>query len=96
MPEPEITENGNWRRRPAHNRSGMTTGGKDVLAEFAPGEAGGPVAEEGDYAGGVQAWVDFQHRTTLRDALLEMLDGSTKEMRPETAWLRRRVRGLVP
>jgi hypothetical protein len=25
MPEPEITENGNWRRRPAHNRSGMTT-----------------------------------------------------------------------
>jgi hypothetical protein len=54
------------------------------------------VAEEGDYAGGVQAWVDFQHRTTRRDALREMLDGPTKEMRPETAWLRRRVRGLVP
>jgi hypothetical protein len=42
---------------------------------------------------GVQAWVDFQHPTTRRDALLEMIDGLTKEMRPETAWLRRRVRG---
>jgi hypothetical protein len=34
---------------------------------------------------GVQAWVDFQHRTTRRDALREMLEGPTKEMRPETA-----------
>jgi hypothetical protein len=31
-----------------------------------------------------------------RDALLEMIDGLTKEMRPETAWLRRRVRGPMP
>ena len=45
---------------------------------------------------GVQAWVDFQHPTTRRDALLEMIDGLTKEMRPETAWLRRRVRGPMP
>jgi hypothetical protein len=45
---------------------------------------------------GVQAWVDFQHPTTRRDAPLEMIDGLTKEMRPETAWLRRRVRGPMP
>jgi hypothetical protein len=45
---------------------------------------------------GVQAWVYFQHPTTRRDALLEMIDGLTKEMRPETAWLRRRVRGPMP
>jgi len=44
---------------------------------------------------GVQAWVDFQRPATRRDALLEMLDGPTKDMRPETAWLRRRVRGLM-
>jgi len=45
---------------------------------------------------GVQAWVDFQRPATWRDVLVEMLDGPTKEMRPETAWLRRRVRGPVP
>jgi hypothetical protein len=45
---------------------------------------------------GVQVWVDFQHPTTRRDAPLEMIDGLTKEMRPETAWLRRRVRGPMP
>ena len=44
----------------------------------------------------VQAWVDFQQPTTRRDALLEMIDGLTKEMRPETAWLRRRMRGPMP
>ena len=54
------------------------------------------MSEEGDYAREVQAWVDFQYRTTRRDALLEMLDGPTKDMRPETALLRRRVRGLAP
>lgn len=45
---------------------------------------------------GVQAWVDFQRPAARRDVLVEMLDGPTKEMRPETAWLRRRVQGLVP
>jgi hypothetical protein len=45
---------------------------------------------------GVQAWVDFQHPTTRHDALVEMLDGLTSEMRPETAWRRRRSRGLEP
>ena len=34
MPEPEITENGNWRRRPAHNRSGMTTEPPQLLDRF--------------------------------------------------------------
>jgi len=45
---------------------------------------------------GVQAWVDFQHPTTRHDALVEMLNGLTSEMRPETAWLRRSLRGLEP
>ena len=44
----------------------------------------------------VQAWVDFQHPATRRDALVEMIEGLTAEMRPETAWLRRRVRGPMP
>jgi len=34
MPEPEITENGNWRRRPTHNRSGMTTAPPQPLERF--------------------------------------------------------------
>jgi hypothetical protein len=34
MPEPEITENGNWRRRPAHNRLGMTTEPPQLLDRF--------------------------------------------------------------
>jgi hypothetical protein len=45
---------------------------------------------------GGQAWVDFQHPTTRHNALVEMLDGLTREMRPETPWLRRRLWGLVP
>jgi hypothetical protein len=45
---------------------------------------------------GVQAWVDFQHPTTRHDTLVEKLDELTREMWPETAWLRRRLRGLVP
>ena len=44
----------------------------------------------------VQAWVDFQHPATRRDALVEMIEGLTAEMRSETAWLRRRVRGPMP
>jgi hypothetical protein len=45
---------------------------------------------------GVQAWVDFQHPATRRDTLVEMIEDLTAEMRPETAWLRRRVKGLMP
>ena len=45
---------------------------------------------------GVYARVDFQHPATLRDVLVEMIEGLTAEMRPETAWLRRRVRGPMP
>ena len=45
---------------------------------------------------GMQVWVDFQHPATRRDALVEMSEGLTVEMRPETAWLRRRVRGPMP
>jgi hypothetical protein len=45
---------------------------------------------------GVQAWVDFQHPATRRDALVEIIEGLTAEMRPETAWLRRRARWLMP
>jgi hypothetical protein len=45
---------------------------------------------------GVQAWVNFQHPTTRKDAILEMLDGVTALMRPETAWLRRRLPGPMP
>ena len=45
---------------------------------------------------GVQAQVDFQHPTTRHDALVEMLNGLTSEMQPETAWLRRSLRGLEP
>ena len=45
---------------------------------------------------GVQAWVDFQRPATRRDVLVEMINGLTAEMRPATAWLRRRLRGLMP
>jgi hypothetical protein len=45
---------------------------------------------------GVQAWVDFQHPATQRNALVEMIEGLTVEMRPETVWLRRRVRWPTP
>ena len=44
----------------------------------------------------MEVWVDCQHPTTRHDALVEMLDGLTREMRPEMAWLRRSLRGLVP
>jgi hypothetical protein len=33
----------------------------------------------------VQAWVDFQHPATRRDALVEMIEGLTAEMRPKMA-----------
>ena len=42
---------------------------------------------------GVQAWVDFQHPTTHNEVILEMIDGLTKLLRPETAWRRRKLRG---
>ena len=45
---------------------------------------------------GVQAWVDFQRPATQRDVLVEMINGLTAEMRPATAWLRWRLRGLMP
>jgi hypothetical protein len=45
---------------------------------------------------GVQAWVDFQHPATRRDALVEIIEGLAAEMRPETVWLRRRLRGPMP
>jgi hypothetical protein len=45
---------------------------------------------------GVQAWVDFQHPATRHDVLVEMIEGLTAEMRPETAWLRRQVSGPMP
>ncbi len=42
---------------------------------------------------GAQGFVDFQHPTTRNEVILEMIDGLTKLLRPETAWLRRRLRG---
>ena len=45
---------------------------------------------------GVQAWVDFQHPATRKDAILEMLDGVTALMRRELAWLRQRLPGPMP
>lgn len=33
---------------------------------------------------GVQAWMDFQHLATWRDALVEMIEELTAEMRSET------------
>ena len=45
---------------------------------------------------GVQAWVDFQHPATRCDTLVEMIEGLTVEMRPETARLRRHVRWPMP
>ena len=44
----------------------------------------------------MQARVDCQHPTTRHDALVKVLDGLTREMRPETASLRQRLRGLEP
>jgi hypothetical protein len=44
----------------------------------------------------MQAWVNFQHSATRRDVLVEMIEGLPAEMRPDTAWLRRRVRGPIP
>jgi len=43
-----------------------------------------------------QAWVDFQRPATRCDVLAEMTEGLTAEMRPEMAWLRRRVRWPMP
>jgi len=42
---------------------------------------------------GAQGLVDFQHPTTHNEVILEMIDGLTKLLRPETAWRRRKLRG---
>ena len=50
-----------------------------------------PIIQEG-----VQAWVDFQCETTRCDVIVEMIEGLTVQMRPETALLRRRLRRPMP
>jgi hypothetical protein len=45
---------------------------------------------------GVPAWVDFQYPATRCDVMVEMIEGLTAQRRPETAWLRRRLRGPMP
>ena len=45
---------------------------------------------------GVQAWANFQRQATRRDVLVEMINGLTREMWPETVWPRRRLWGLEP
>jgi len=45
---------------------------------------------------GVRAWANFQRQATRRDVLVEMINGLTREMWPETVWPRRRLWGLEP
>jgi hypothetical protein len=45
---------------------------------------------------GVQALVNFQRPATRCDGLVEMIEGLTAEMRPETARLKGRLQGPMP